>query len=576
MGRYSPVFLDSLRSRISLSSLIQNAVKLTRRGHEYTGLCPFHKEKTGSFTVNDDKGFYHCFGCGAHGDIISWMMNYEHLSYPDAIKTLAQKAGVSLPQITPQEQIKDNQKTDSLNILEKACQFYEKNLYSEEGISARAYLQTRCIPKQTALLFRLGFSGGKNSLCAFLEKEGFSMKSCVQSGLIVWDETRKKYRDYFFNRLMFPIFSKTGKVIAFGGRILGEGSPKYLNSPETHLFHKGQELYGLSQAVKNIHTNNQAIIVEGYMDVISLYSAGITYAVAPLGTALTEEQLKLLWRHTDTPVICFDGDIAGQKASSRALQRSLPLLEAGKSLLFLTLPEGLDPDDIIKKNGATFFKKLVATAQPLLEILWKHIYEDSKPDTPEKIALLEKNMQATLQSIKHPTIKELYKQETDRRIFGLKKKTKFNSAKKIPKLAPPSPSSFDLKTLMAYLIVYPDMLIKNLDALLNIPIQEPFFKQLLTSMLNYLMEYPEATSEDIQAYCPETSLIKQEIFLIKKQRKQIHEVQKDIYLLSKAVTTKTLQKELNLLIQEHAKNPSEALWEKILNIKNTLSDLQAS
>lgn len=576
MGRYSTIFLDSLRSRISLSSLIKNAVKLTRRGHEYTGLCPFHKEKTGSFTVNDDKGFYHCFGCGAHGDIISWMINYEHLSYPDAIKSLAQKAGIPLPQTTYQEQLQDNQKNDSLTILEKACQFYEQTLYSPEGQNARIYLQHRCIQKQTAVLFRLGFAGSQNTLCAYLEKEGFSLDTCVQSGLIVWDAIRKKYRDYFFNRLMFPIFSKTGKVIAFGGRILGEGNPKYLNSPETLLFHKGQELYGLSKNVKNIHAQNQAVVVEGYMDVISLHGAGITNAVAPLGTALTEEQLKLLWQHTDTPVICFDGDIAGQKAASRALQRALPLLEAGKSLLFLTLPEGLDPDDIIKKNGANFFKKLVSTAQPLLEILWKQVYSEVSPNSPEKIALLEKNIQTILQTIKHPTIKELYKQETDRRIFGLKKKTKFNSAKKIPKLTPPSPSSFDLKTLMAYLIVYPDMLTKNLDALLNIPIQEPFFKQLLNSVINYLLERPEATSKDIQENCPETNLIKAEIFLVSKQSKSSSEIQKDIYLLCKAITAQTLQKELTLLIQEHSKNPSEELWEKILDLKNTLNDLKSS
>ncbi|HVH79017.1 MAG TPA: DNA primase, partial [Stellaceae bacterium] len=336
---FPPGFLDELRSRVSLADLVGKRVRLTRKGREYGGLCPFHNEKTPSFYVVEDKGFFHCFGCGAHGDAVGFVMRSENLDFIEAIERLAGIAGVQVPQQTPQEREKAQRQKTLLEALAAAAKFYEERLWSPAGARGRDYLDRRGLDEETMRRFRLGWAGeDRNALRRALTPE-FPLPLLMEAGLLHASDYGGEPYDYFRERVIFPIGDRAGRVIAFGGRALGDAQPKYLNSPEHPLFEKGRVLYGLSAARVNSAREAEAggagaIVTEGYMDVIALHRAGFNTAVAPLGTALTEAHLGELWRLAPEPVLCFDGDAAGQRAALRALHRALPLLKPGHSLRF--------------------------------------------------------------------------------------------------------------------------------------------------------------------------------------------------------------------------------------------------
>lgn len=568
MVQFTAGFLEMLRGRLSLSSLIAPAVKLTRRGREYVGLCPFHKEKTGSFTVNDDKGFYHCFGCGAHGDIVSWMMDYEHLSYPEAVKALAQKAGVPLPEVSPKERQAEQSKKGLLEAMECACQFFEKCLYDKElGARARAYLQKRGLTPTTAKVFRLGYAPGRAALCDHLKQKGFPLDVCAKAGMVVYDANKKTYRDYFFQRLMFPILSKNGKVIAFGGRIMGTGEPKYLNSPETLLFHKGSEVYGLKQALNGIHHQKRVVLVEGYMDVISLHQAGFDCAVAPLGTALTEEQLALLWQQVPEPVICFDGDGAGQHAAVRALKRALPLLAPGKSLKFLRLPDGLDPDDIIQKKSPEFFEKLL-TENPVsfLDMLWQTFFGTENLNTPEQVALVEKELLEAVAQIKNLEIKKLYTQEINRRLFGYKKGKKFPVHKSKTPIVAPGAALFDVKTLLAYIWAYPQIGQKYVEELIQLPVDKAV-KDLIGKAVSLLMEQPNAV--DLTDVAPD--IFKPDIRRLKEEIQPAEKVEQVVQNLLASITKTVLKAKMASLMAIYDQTHDPKILAELQEIKQRLT-----
>jgi DNA primase len=416
---FSDQFLDELRARAGLADVIGRRVRLQRKGREHLGLCPFHKEKTPSFTVNQEKGFYHCFGCGAHGSVFDFVMETEGLSFPEAVEKLAGEAGLEVPRDTPEEQERQRQRQTLYDVTEKAAAFFERHLRMPDGRRALDYLKGRGLDDAAIARFRLGFApDSRGQLKVALTKDGVPEGLLLAAGLVIrpqagagdtpasapGDGERASY-DRFRGRVIFPITDARGRIIAFGGRILGSGEPKYLNSPETSLFRKGEVLYGLKFASGPARKAGTMIVTEGYMDVIALHRAGFENAVAPLGTALTEEQMRMLWRIVPEPVLCFDGDAAGQMAAARAAERALPLLKSGLSLRFALLPEGEDPDTLIRSAGAKAMAEVVERAVALSEVLWRMETGGRVPATPEERAGLQKRMKDYARRITDPTLR---------------------------------------------------------------------------------------------------------------------------------------------------------------------------
>ncbi len=370
---FPPGFLDELRGRADLTEIIGRHVKLIRRGREYVGLSPFQKEKSPSFTVVPEKGFYHCFSSGEHGDVIDFVMKVEGLAFPDAVRRVAAEAGLEVPADTPEERQREQRRQSLVDVMEAAAHHFERNLRLPVGKAALDYVKGRDVDDGLIAQFRLGFAAdSRDGLRAALAREGIAEPLLVEAGLVIQpDDLERRPYDRFRGRLIFPITDRRGRVIAFGGRILGDGQPKYLNSPETPLFHKGANLYGVAQALKPSRDKGQVIVAEGYMDVIALHRAGHRNAVAPLGTALTEDQFRQLWRLAPEPVLCLDGDRAGQQAAARAAERALPLLKAGQGLRFAMLIPGEDPDSQSRRFAPEFLARALSGAYPLSEMLWR-------------------------------------------------------------------------------------------------------------------------------------------------------------------------------------------------------------
>ncbi|MDP9057032.1 MAG: DNA primase [Pseudomonadota bacterium] len=408
----SPQWLDELRARVALSGVIGRTTRLTKAGHEFKACCPFHNEKSPSFTVNDAKGFYHCFGCGAHGDVIRWMTDQRGLSFMDAVKELAAEAGIELPAIDPREAEKADTRAGLHEVMAAAQAWFASQLASAEGAKARSYLGTRGFDAHTVARFGFGYAPeGRQALKAALSQ--FPENLLIEAGLLIAVDEREPY-DRFRGRLMLPIEDARGRVIAFGGRILEKDktdAPKYLNSPDTPLFDKGRTLYNLHRAGPASRQNGRLIVVEGYMDVIALAAAGFGECVAPLGTALTEQQIEMLWRLVETPILCFDGDAAGRRAAIRAALRALPLLRPAHSLRMVQLPMGLDPDDLVKRDGAQAMERLLGDARGLLDMLWEHEREAAPLHSPEDKAGLKARLMAHVDTIADPDIKAMYRRE---------------------------------------------------------------------------------------------------------------------------------------------------------------------
>src|SRR6516165_6854625 len=395
---FPPGFLHELRGRISLSSLVGRRVKLQRRGREFAGLCPFHNEKTASFYVVEDKNFFHCFGCGAHGDAIGFVMRADHLDFLEAVEKLAGQAGLAVPQTTPEQRGRAQQQKTLLELLEAAASFYQQRLWGPDGEPALGCLRSRGLDDSTIRRFRLGWAPGDRQVLRRSLAGAFSEALLIEAGLLHRPEQGDPF-DFFRGRVIFPIGDRAGRIIAFGGRVLGDGQPKYLNSPEHPLFAKGRVLYGWSAARAAKTERPDVIVTEGYMDVIALNRTGFTTAVAPLGTVLTEFHLHELWRLGPEPILCFDGDDAGRRAAMRALHRALPLLRPGYSLRFAALPPGEDPDSLVRNSGPPAFAQVLAAARPLADMLWESEVRGAARDTPERIARIRSRLSEHLLSI---------------------------------------------------------------------------------------------------------------------------------------------------------------------------------
>ncbi|MDB5369855.1 MAG: primase [Roseomonas sp.] len=403
-----PNFLDELRLRTPLASLIGRKTKVTRVGRHWKACCPFHGEKTPSFYVYDDH--YHCFGCGAHGDAIAFVMQSDGASFPEAVERLANEAGLEVPKATPQQARREAQARDLNAVLEAASEAFQRRLRLPEGRAGLDYLLRRGLSEETIRKFGLGWSGGgRGALAADLKPLGIDVAQLAEAGLMRAGEGNEPPVDLFYNRVMFPIRDRRGKLVSFGGRILGDGQPKYVNGPETALFSKRRNLYGIELAREAAFRGARVVVVEGYTDVIALHQAGFGAPVAPLGTALTEDQLAELWRMVPDPVLCFDGDAAGARAASRAAEIALPLLSTERTLRFITLPAGEDPDSLTRKGGAGAFRPILDAAKPLSDVLYDMLAAQVPGDTPEARATLRHRLVAACEAIPDKTLGSEYR-----------------------------------------------------------------------------------------------------------------------------------------------------------------------
>ena len=393
--RVPPGFLDELRARLPVSEVVGRKVKLIRRGREFVACCPFHNEKTPSFTVNDDKAFFHCFGCGEHGDVIGFVMRHDGLSFPEAIEHCASLAGLTVPQEAPAEREKREKRESISGLMEIAAAYFEGELRSARGAEALDYARRRGLSEETIARWRLGYAPGDGKpLVERLTAAGASEEDLVELGLLRRPDDGRPAYPFFRNRLLFPVGDRRGRVVGFGGRLLSGDGPKYVNSPQTPLFDKGRLLFGYAEARNAAARGHSPIIAEGYMDVLALWQAGFRACVAPLGTALTEDQLALAWRLGPSPVLCFDGDEAGLRAAWRAAERALERLKPDHTVRFAFLPEGEDPDSLLQRGGAETVRDLLGRAETLDAFVWRHEAAARKLEDPAARAGLEAALDA--------------------------------------------------------------------------------------------------------------------------------------------------------------------------------------
>ena len=528
----SPQFLDEVRARTSLSTLIGRSVKLQKAGREYKACCPFHQEKTPSFTINDEKGFYHCFGCGAHGDAIRFLTDARGLPFVEAVKELADAAGLEVPAADPRAQQKAERAAGLYDVTEAAQAWFVGQLGGIEGAAARDYLKQRGIKDSTIARFGFGFApDSRGKLKTALHALGNDR--LVEAGLLIAPEDEREPYDRFRGRLMLPIRDQRGRVIAFGGRILGDGEPKYLNSPETPLFDKGRTLYNLDRAGPASRTAKRVIVVEGYMDVIALDQVGIGEAVAPLGTALTEGQLERLWRLSPAPILCFDGDAAGQKAGVRAALRALPHVGPGRSLGFVTLPAGKDPDDLVRDQGREAFEALLAEPEALVDRLWRHEINAEPLATPEDRAGLKQRLFEHCSSIGDADVREQYRMELLRRFDALTRPQRSpprdGGRAPFQRGAPYRPGRFQngrfqvirpvsdqakavasggldprwLRAVLAGLLRYPEVIAGHSEAIAGLPVPDPAGARLRDTIVAAALLYGELDQERLNTILTE-------------------------------------------------------------------------
>ncbi|MES0327218.1 MAG: DNA primase [Gammaproteobacteria bacterium] len=410
-GRIPQNFIDDLVTRADIIEVVNARVPLKKKGKEYTACCPFHNEKTPSFTVSDNKQFYHCFGCGAHGTALGFIMEYENLDFVDAVEALAAEYNLDVPRESSHFNHTESKDTKQplYDILEKSSELFKQQLKTSD--KAIKYLQQRGLSGDIAKIYQIGYApDGWNFLTDNLGKEKATIDSLIATGLLVSKDDGKQY-DRFRDRIIFPITDRRGHIIGFGGRVIDQGEPKYLNSPENTVFHKGQELYGLYEARKAVRHLEQLIIVEGYMDVVALAQHGVNYAIASLGTATTSEQLQRAFRTVRKIIFCYDGDQAGKKAAWRALENALPLLRDGFEAKFLFLPDGEDPDSIIRNEGKEKFEQRFSSAKPLSEFLFEHLSEDLNLDSSEGKSSLTEKAKPLLSKLPDSVFKDLLYQE---------------------------------------------------------------------------------------------------------------------------------------------------------------------
>ena len=521
--KFSTEILNEIKDKISVSQVVEKTVQLKKRGKEFVGLSPFTKERTPSFTVNDEKQFYHCFSTNKHGDIFTFLVEVGGLSFPEAVEKLADEAGVQLRTFSPAEEEKFNKSKKLYEALEISKSFFSSQIFDNDNSLALRYLKNRGLSNDIINSYEIGYAPKGNKLEKYLISNGVSHEIMTLAGMTIKDENKKdNFYDRFRNRIIFPIRDIRNRVVGFGGRVINtEDQPKYLNSPETPVFHKGGLLYNFSKIRPNIKNNDNLIVVEGYMDVVSLASKGLNNAVAPLGTALTETQLNLLWKETDSPIICFDGDKAGKQASFRASEIALKLLKPNKTLRFINLPDNLDPDDYIKNNGLENFNKYIKNASPLTAIIWDSCLQESNIETPEGKAGFETLLRRKLNLISDKSIKKhygllfmemldkfFYSKKFDKKIskFGYNEKgsRKFNNPLKIKNsiLGSGGQLPSDLEALViSGILIFPRLIKKHFEILESFQIENLRLRDIRDNLLVFIKkDYSELNIDLIKEF----------------------------------------------------------------------------
>ena len=424
--KYPKEYLDEIKLRLKVSQVVGKFVKLKKRGKEYVGLSPFSNEKTPSFTVNDEKGFYHCFSSTEHGNIFDFLMKTKNYKFGEAVRVLASDAGMPPHRFTKQDEEKENRWSVYKKILEKYTSLCHEDLIKRKYIEVNQYLNKRKISEKEINFFKMGYASTKNNFYDELLKE-FTEKQISVSGIYYFDENKKKYIDRFRDRIIFPVKSLNGSIFALGGRTLSKASfAKYINSPETEFYKKGNNLYNIN-AAKELRDKEEVFIVEGYMDVINLHKFGIKNVVANLGTAMTERQIDLIWKFFKKPIVCLDGDISGQRAALRAAERLFPLIKPECSIYFLTLPENLDPDSYINQKGKESFIKFAESKTEIQNYIWNSYYQYVDKSNPHSLTLFEKKIKILCQEMKDRTLAKYFLENFIQRINEL---TPFINAKK--------------------------------------------------------------------------------------------------------------------------------------------------
>lgn len=507
-------YIDELRQRLTLSEIIGKRIKVTRAGREFKACCPFHNENTPSFTINDQKGFYHCFGCGAHGDVVGFVMQHDNLAFMDAVEQLSAQAGLEMPKATPEERQKFEKQKTLYDVIEAGCKWFEAQLWLPANRFALDYLLNRGLTEKTIRDFRIGFAPDDHNL--FVQDMKAQNQDMVQLREVGLTRASKKQGqdDYAFfrGRIMFPVTDKRGRVIAFGGRILpqydvknGDYTPaKYMNSPDHDLFHKGTILYNMSKARQAASQKNEPIIVtEGYMDVIALAQAGIETGVAPLGTALTESQIVETWKispyDNKYPYLCFDGDNAGYRAAFRAVERMMPMLGPEQSAKFVFMPQGEDPDSLIKKGGRRAFDALLEGALPLFKALWMKETEGRSLDTPEDKAGLKNRLMEMVFKIENKDVQSFYARQVNDEIYHTFR-PRFNKGGFGKKQAGPTAKVAQLvnkkdeirsRILLATMINHTELLADQMDVIFSLPMASDSLLKLRDDMLHLYYENEE-------------------------------------------------------------------------------------
>ncbi|ABA05694.1 DNA primase [Nitrobacter winogradskyi Nb-255] len=404
--RFPPSFIDEVKARLPVSEVVGRRVKLKRAGREFKGLSPFQQEKTPSFTVNDQKQFYHDFSTGKHGNIFDFVMETEGVSFPEAVERLAAMAGLPLPRNSREDEQREQRRKSLFEVMELAAKYFEQNLASRVGAQARGYLSDRAIVPSSIVEFRIGYAtADRFALKEYLGSKGVPVADMIEAGLLIAGDDIPVPYDRFRDRIMIPIHDQRGRLVGFGGRALRKDvQPKYLNSPETPIFHKGSVVFNFHRARQPAHEANSVVAVEGYMDAIAVYQAGIKAVVATMGTAFTEEQIATLWRLSPEPVVCFDSDRAGVAAAYRSIDRILPLLRVGKTFRFVFMDEQKDPDDLIREKGVEAFRNVLSGSLPLWDVLWQRETDGQDVRTPDKQAALEQRLYALVRTIQDPAV----------------------------------------------------------------------------------------------------------------------------------------------------------------------------
>lgn len=523
MSAISKQFLDELRSRLRLSEIIGHRISVTRAGREFKACCPFHNEKTPSFTINDDKEFFHCFGCGAHGDHLGFVMRYDNLPFMEAVEMLAGQAGMQVPRPTPQDREKIDRQDKLYKIMEAAAQWFTAQLFDPVHADVLAYLRGRGLRDETIAAFRLGYAPDDGqALRVALKSKGYGDADLVD--LCLTKRSVKGTEDYSFfrDRVMFPVTDKKGRIVAFGGRVLPETMrppqqntgftpPKYMNSSETPLFHKGRLVYNMSNARQAGWNGERIIVAEGYADVIALVQAGFAGAVAPLGTALTESQIGLLWdispvdgmTELKEPYLCFDGDTAGQRAAVRAMEHLLPILRPGVSARFAFMPQGQDPDDLIRGQGREAMGAVLDAALPLHEMIWRHLSDGKDLSRPESRAALSDTIDKTTLQIADRTTQQFYRQVLKDKFYAQFRSAQKNGVKTgnirpdIRPVRPAAQQETGARLILGMLIYNPGLYDQFEDRLAGFTCKNPALDQLRQTVISILSDMHGITQEKL-------------------------------------------------------------------------------